>query len=49
MLTQLEASARLRELSEIIMKSREAYFNFNKSDISDQDYDQKISEFTEII
>ncbi len=49
MFTKSEAIYRLRELSEIITKSREAYFNFNRSDITDQEYDQNISEVTEII
>ena len=49
MFTKLEASARLAELSEIIMKSREAYFNLNQSDITDQEYDQNISEVTKIL
>ena len=49
MFTKSEATARLRELSEIITKSREAYFNLNQSDITDQEYDQNISEVTKII
>ena len=49
MVTKSEAVSKLKELSEIITKSREAYFNFNQSDITDFEYDQKISEFGEII
>ncbi len=49
MFTKSEAIARLRELSEIITKSREAYFNLNRSDITDQEYDQNISEVTKIL
>ena len=45
MLTKSEAISKLKELSEIITKSREAYFNLNQSDITDQEYDQNISEF----
>ena len=49
MFTKPEATTRLRELSEIITKSREAYFNLNQSDITDQEYDQNISEVTKIL
>ena len=49
MFTKPEATTRLRELSEIITKSREAYFNRNQSDITDQEYDQNISEVTKIL
>ena len=49
MLTKSEAISKLKELSEIITKSREAYFNLNQSDISDQEYDQNISEVTKIL
>ena len=49
MVTKSEAVSKLKELSEIITKSREAYFNFNQSDITDFEYDQKISEFGKII
>ena len=49
MVTKSEAVSKLKELSEIITKSREAYFNFNQSDITDLEYDQKISEFGKII
>ena len=49
MFTKSEAKTRLRELSEIITKSREAYFNLNQSDITDQEYDQNISEVTKIL
>ena len=49
MFTKSEAIARLRELSEIIMKSRDLYFNLNQSDITDQEYDQSISEVTKIL
>ena len=41
--------SRLQELSEIITKSREAYFNLNQSDITDQEYDQNISEFQKLL
>ena len=49
MLTKSEAISKLKELEQIITKSREAYFNFNKSDITDQEYDQNISEFVKIL
>ena len=49
MVTKSEAVSKLKELSEIITKSREAYFNYNQSDITDQEYDQNISEFAKII
>ncbi len=49
MLTKSEAISKLKELSEIIKKSREAYFNLNQSDITDQEYDQNISEFKKIL
>ena len=49
MMTKSEAVSKLKELSEIITKSREAYFNYNQSDITDQEYDQNISEFAKII
>ena len=49
MFTKPEATTRLRELSEIITKSREAYFNLNQSDITDQEYDQNIAEVTKIL
>ena len=49
MFTKSEAISRLRELSEIITESREAYFNLNQSDVTDQEYDQNISEATKII
>ena len=49
MVTKSEAVSKLKELSEIITKSREAYFNFNQSVITDFEYDQKISEFGKII
>ncbi len=49
MFTKSEAISRLRELSEIITEAREAYFNLNQSDVTDQEYDQKISEATKII
>ena len=49
MFTKPEATARLRELSEIITKSREAYFNLNQSDITDQEYDQNIAEVAKIL
>ena len=49
MFTKPEAITRLRELSEIITKSREAYFNLNQSDITDQEYDQNISEVEKIL
>ena len=49
MLTKSKAISRLQELSEIITKSREAYFNLNQSDITDQDYDHNISEYKKIL
>ena len=49
MLTKSTAISRLQELSEIITKSREAYFNLNQSDITDQEYDQNISEYKKIL
>ena len=49
MLTKSKAISRLQELSEIITKSREAYFNLNQSDITDQEYDQNISEFQKLL
>lgn len=49
MFTKPEATTRLRELSEIITKSREAYFNLNQSDITDQEYDQNIAEVAKIL
>ncbi len=49
MITKSEAVSKLKKLSEIITKSREAYFNYNRSDITDQEYDQHISEFAKII
>ena len=49
MLTKSEAIFKLKELSEIITKSREAYFNLNQSDITDQEYDQNISEFKTLL
>ena len=49
MFTKPEATTRLRELSEIITKSREAYFNLNRSNITDQEYDQNIAEVTRIL
>ena len=49
MLTKSEAISKLKELSEIITKSREAYFNLNQSDITDQEYDQNISEFQKLL
>ncbi len=49
MIAKSEAVSKLKELLEIITKSREAYFNFNQSDISDQEYDQNIAEFAKII
>ena len=49
MVTKSEAVSKLKELSEIITKSREAQFNYNQSDITDQEYDQNISEFAKII
>ena len=49
MLTKSKAISRLQELSEIITKSREAYFNLNQSDITDQEYDLNISEFEKLL
>ena len=49
MLTKSKAISRLQELSEIITKSREAYFNLNQSNITDQEYDQNISEFQKLL
>ena len=49
MLTKSKAISRLQELSEMITKSREAYFNLNQSDITDQEYDQNISEFQKLL
>ena len=49
MFTKSEAISRLKELSVLITKSREAYFNFNQSDITDQEYDLNISEITKIL
>ena len=49
MATKSEAVSKLKELSEIITKSREAYFNLNQSDITDQEYDQNISEFKKLL
>ena len=49
MLTKSEAISKLKELSEIVTKSRESYFNFNQSDITDQEYDLNISEITKIL
>ena len=49
MLTKSEAISKLEELSEIVTKSREAYFNFNQSDITDQEYDLKLLEITKIL
>ena len=49
MLTKSEAISKLKELSEIITKSREEYFNLNQSDITDQEYDQNIFEYKKIL
>ena len=49
MLTKSEAISKLKELSEIITRSREAYFNLNQSDITDQEYDLNISEIKKIL
>ena len=49
MFTKSKAISRLQELSEIITKSREAYFNLNQSDITDQEYDRNISEFQKLL
>ena len=49
MLTKSKAISRLQELSRIITKSKEAYFNLNQSDITDQEYDQNISEFQKLL
>ena len=49
MLTKSKAISRLQELSQIITKSREAYFNLIQSNITDQEYDQNISEFQKLL